>query len=205
MIRLLYRIKALLLTILGDIKYYNRPMWVVYCPVTYKAKGQQYREVKGILKAGDVIVRGYDDYLDGVFIPGRYSHSSIYMGNTENCVIHSVAEGVCRDDICDFLRCDRFAVLRPSKHQASALNFARKAIGKKYDFNFELENGKFYCHELTASCYSKLDIPLIQPKLFGGLFSGMPVYLAESFFKSPDFKVVYEFDPKKIKKSKKIK
>lgn len=202
MIRLLYSIKVFILSLFGDIKYYKYPMWIVYCPVTYKAKGKQYREVKRILKAGDVIVRGYDDYLDGVFIPGRYSHSSIYMGNNENGVIHSIAEGVCRDDICDFLRCDRFAVLRPTKHQATALNLAKKALGKKYDFNFEIDNGKFYCHELTASCYPKLDIPLIRPKFFFGLFSASPVYLAESFFKSPDFKLVYEFDPKKIKKAK---
>jgi hypothetical protein len=83
------------------------------------------------VRPGDVLVRGYDAYLDGKLIPGLFSHAGIYLGRTtdadrcaapaahrerltlgEQTVIHAIAEGVLTEDVLDFCRCDRLVVLR---------------------------------------------------------------------------------------------
>lgn len=55
----------------------------------YKISGKQTQEILSIVEPGDVLARGYDSYLDSVFIPGEYSHTGVYVG--EGKVIHAVA------------------------------------------------------------------------------------------------------------------
>ena len=66
-----------------------------------------------IIQPGDVLIRGYDKYLDGKFIPDEkgYSHAGIYVGSNE--VVHSVAPAVERIHIIDFCEADRIMLLRP--------------------------------------------------------------------------------------------
>ena len=189
----LYDIKSTLLTWFGDIKVYRYPFWMVYCPTSFRAKGKQTREAMGVIKEGDIILRGYSDYLDGKFIPGKYSHTGLYVG--DGSVIHSTAEGVNEIDIIDFLRCDRFCILRPSGLQDVAIRRARRFLKDKipYDFDFSPWNNAMYCHELGAQCYYGLNITKKTPTLFHGLFKGKPAFLAESFLESPDFTIVLEF------------
>jgi len=42
-----------------------------------------------VIKPGDLILRAYECYLDGLFIPGTYTHTGIYIGDGK--VIHAVA------------------------------------------------------------------------------------------------------------------
>lgn len=192
------KIKSWFLKIFGDIKIFKWPMFIVYDPVLYQISGAKLREVVSALQPGDIVVRGYVHYADGYFIPGIYSHSGLYVGN--NNVIHSTAEGVNRVDILDFLQCDRCAVIRPAcedkaSHITKAIERAHEYLGTPYDFAFTEGDDAFYCHEFTAACYKELRIEKKIARLSGLLKwikKKEPVFLAESFMTSPDFKVILE-------------
>lgn len=125
------RVRDALLDVLGDVKVFRWPMWIVYDPGSYRVKGRDTRAVIENVRPGDVLVRGFDAYLDGKLIPGLFSHVGLYLGRTtdadraaapaehqerfavgEQTVIHAIAEGVVTEDVLDFCRCDRLAVLR---------------------------------------------------------------------------------------------
>jgi hypothetical protein len=125
------KLRDRLLTIFGDLKVFRYPMFVVYDPGSYRVKGRDCREVIDLVQPGDVLVRGYDAYLDGKLIPGLFSHAGLYLGETteadrehapeahrrgialgKQTVIHAIAEGVRTEDVLDFCRCDRLAILR---------------------------------------------------------------------------------------------
>lgn len=187
------RLKKKLLTIFGDIKVFRWPFWIVYDPDMYGMTGSKIRQALDVLRPGDILLRGYRHYADGYFIPGKYSHSGIYEGDGK--VIHAVAEGVCRIDVLDFLRCDICCVLRPkdSGHAVHATFKAKEYLGTKYDFNFSKGDSALYCHELTAICFKEAKVERYIPKILGGLIKGKEkVYLAQSFLDSPDFEKVYE-------------
>lgn len=73
-------------------------------------------DIISILEPGDIILRGYDNYLDGCFIPDplSFSHGAIYIGNGK--IIHAVAEGVSETNVIEFTRCDRIAIFRPKRY-----------------------------------------------------------------------------------------
>lgn len=126
------------LTIFGDIKIFRWPMFLLYHPVGYGVKGEEVREVIETVRPGDLLVRGYRDYLDGYFIPGYFSHVGIFVGELteadrpalveatsalgkgdrthfrtgKQMVVHALAEGVLTEDVINFCRCDYMAVLR---------------------------------------------------------------------------------------------
>lgn len=188
-------IKRLFLTIFGKIKVFKFPMFLVYDPHTYSVRGDQVRKVLDIIKPGYIIGRGYDNYLDGFFIPGKYSHTCIVskVDPVKQTIIHAMSQGVFEEDILDFLRCDRIIVFKPRSGRMNAVKTARKALGKPYDFDFETDDASFYCHELTRHCYPNLEI---EPVQVGHLFWKKQVFTIDSFTSSPDMEVVYEFDPK---------
>ena len=100
------------------------------------------------------MLRGYDKYVDGKFIPDEkgYSHAGLYAGN--NDVIHAVSPSVERTSIIDFCQCDRVMVLRPSITESNfAVEKAESMIGIPYDFNYESDVGRLYCFELISICY----------------------------------------------------
>jgi len=120
-------------TILGDIKIFRWPLWVVYDPSSYRVRGPECRKILDLLQPGDILLRHYDGYLDNLFIPGVFSHAAMYLGEvTESdkaaiptsgsatrsfetgpaMVAHSTAEGVHLEDVLTFLRCDDVAVVR---------------------------------------------------------------------------------------------
>lgn len=217
-----------LLTVLGKMRVSWQPFWISFAPAGYKVKGWEIRRAMNILQPGDVVCRRYTCYVDGWFIPGRFSHSGIYIG--DGLMIHAFGDGVQKTDIIDFLRCDGFAILRPTKEAAiramttvdehgckvladgdsivdKAVWIAKSYLGYAYDFNFDIcEDYKnqdevqnrtktVYCHELTRSCYPDLDIPTVLPSLWNGMIrSSKKQFLAQSFFDSPDFELIYDSD-----------
>lgn len=183
-------LKKTFLTIFGRIKVSKYPLWFSYSPTTYLAKGKQFREAVEVLKPGYVIARGYNDYLDGYFIPGQYSHTCICskLSEWEQYIIHSMAYGVFQQDLIDFLRCDKFVIFKPRKHLKKAVRIAKSLIGRNYDFDFKNGNDGLYCHEMTAKCFPDLDIKPIK------IGFGKEVYTVDSFINSPDFEIVYEFN-----------
>lgn len=184
--------KAKLLTIFGDIKLQKWPPFIYYEPGDYyKITGAQTMTLLKMLQPGDILARGYRNYLDGKFIPGKYSHTGVYVGDGK--VIHAIAEGVSECTLIDFCRCDRLAVVKPLKGKEEAIKFLKEQLGKPYDFDFTADNEAFYCHELCAKAYSMCKIPMIVPYLGPITFFKMePKFLAESFFKSSDFRVMAE-------------
>ena len=119
------RLRDRLLTILGDIKVFRWPLFLIYDPGSYKVRGSDMRELIELVRPGDVLVRGYTMYLDGKFIPGYFSHAGLYVGTVgeedralaparhrgrvrvgAQMVVHSVAEGVEMVDVLDFARCE---------------------------------------------------------------------------------------------------
>ena len=189
------KIKDKFLTFFGDIKVFKYPFWIIYDPCQYQVEGKKLREILSALRPGDILCRGYVNYLDGYFIPGKYSHSGIFVGN--NTVIHAIAEGVERCDVLDFLKCDCVCIVRPKdKHSTTlAVDRAHGYLGTNYDFNFTAGDEALYCHELTATCYREKKIKKHIPKLLWGLIKGKePLYLAQSFIESDDFTVIGEFE-----------
>ncbi len=123
------------LKMFGDIKYFPWPMFFIYDPKGYQVRGDEVREVINCIQPGDILLRGYDKYLDGLFIPGYFSHAGLYVGEVidddlklidtpltteqqkdfhtgDQMVIHAMAEGVFMEDIINFCRCDRMMILR---------------------------------------------------------------------------------------------
>ncbi len=115
----------------GDIKVFKFPMFLVYDPGSYRVKGEHMREVMKLVRPGDILLRRYDQYLDGFFIPGYFSHVGLYLGEVteadralvpeakreqlvtgEQVVIHALAEGVLMEDFLNFCRCDGMLVVR---------------------------------------------------------------------------------------------
>lgn len=189
----IYALKRTALTIFGDIKIFKWPLFIIYQPTSFRMKGTHTREIMAILIPGDVVMRAYDDYLDGYFIPkgdSGCSHSGLYIGN--NQIVHSIAEGSTLIDVIDFCRTDKIIVLRPNGHQEWAIDHATKCADANipYDFNFSPGPGKYYCHEFTASCYPKLNIKALSRKILGFIPSPK-AFLADSFYTNENFKKVY--------------
>jgi len=122
-----------LVTMLGDVKIFRYPFWVVYDPGGYKVRGPEMHGILGRILPGDILLRRYDGYLDGRIIPGVFSHAALYLGAVEaheiaevpeegrsarffepgpSQVAHSTAEGVHLEDILTFFQNDGMALLR---------------------------------------------------------------------------------------------
>ena len=193
----LYKIQAKLLTWFGNIKIFKWPLFIVYDPTCYQVFGQQILDILEVIKPGDVLLRGYDMYADGKFVPGDYSHGAVYIG--DNTVIHAIAEGVQEINIVSFCMCDRICILRPRSGIKQAIAKAKKFVKDSipYDFAFKRNSSALYCFELCAECYPKLDVKLKNASAFFGLLQKKNVYLAQSFTESKDFKTVFEWNPKR--------
>lgn len=193
----IYKWWSKFLTFFGDIKVFSYPLWLVYDPDDFQVGGKKVLDIIKTLKPGDIILRGYNKYLDGKFIPSKtkFSHGAVYIG--EGKIIHAVAEGVSLTNVIDFTRCDRIAVFRPINGQDEAIKRAKEFLGAKvpYDFGFERGVSALYCFELCGECYKELGIPRYTVKKFFGLVKRNNVYLADSFFNSPDLKCVFNYNP----------
>lgn len=196
-----------LLDILGRARVSWQPFWISFAPAGFKVKGSGIRRAMNILQPGDIVCRRYTCYVDGWFIPGRFSHSGIYVG--DDTIIHALDDGVQKIDPIDFFQCDGFAILRPKNQTVvgKACEIAKSYLGYGYDYNFDIcEDYKnqgevqnrtktVYCHELTRSCFPDLDIPTVLPSLWNGMIrSSKRQFLAQSFFDSPDFELIYDSD-----------
>jgi len=78
------------LTWFGDLKYFKFPFFLVYDPSSYRVKGEDVREVINKILPGDVVLRSYDNYVDGLFIPGEFSHVGFFYGHATEAVRKSL-------------------------------------------------------------------------------------------------------------------
>jgi len=197
-----YKIKSKLLTIFGDIKVFKYPMFLIYSPKGFDIKGEDIEDIINLVDDNNtyIILRSYNNYLDGFFIPtgeSKCTHSGVY---SHGRVYHSIAEGVRKDSIIEFCKADRIVVLKPikitDKQQKYVYEHAEKSVSKPYDFDFK-DKGKgsnlsYYCHEFTVSCFPKTwDIKRLRTSNKIGI-KGPEVFVADSFYLSDHFEVVYE-------------
>ena len=99
--------------------------------------------------------------MDGYFIPGNYSHAGIYLGGDDEVVIHAMTPDVQYTDLCTFMRCDKFAIVRAGVSEEDTkipMERAVSKLGVPYDYDFvfeEIDNTKrhFCCSELVYFAY----------------------------------------------------
>jgi len=155
----------------GDVKYFKYPLFLLYDPTDYYFSNEDYVNLTDQLKFGDIILRTYDHYLDGLIIPGFYSHAAIYVG--DNKIIHAVGDGVSYTDTFEFCKCDGVAIVRPKtteENKKLACEYAVAQLGKEYDFWFNFENENVYCcTELVYWSYKEVlsVTPILTKKFFG--------------------------------------
>lgn len=183
-----------LLTIIGNVKIYKTPCFAIYNPeeYDYSIRGNQIRQICNLVKPGDIVLRGYNHYLDSLLIPGKYSHAGIYVG--EHTVVHAIAEGVKEIDIIDFLLADRACILRPNSEQGNAVQYVKEHTGSKYDFKFNSsDSSEFYCFELAAKAYSNLNVLPFDVELYNIPLKFLtPKYTDKSFLSNKNFEKIIE-------------
>jgi hypothetical protein len=141
----------------GNIQFFWSPFFcLLWGDTHYKVKGSESREVLNKVKRGDILLRRYDRYVSGWFIPGYYTHAGLFVG--EDNVIHATTKGVIEEDILSFLRTDYVVVLRfpDSTYEeiSRAIERAYDLLGKKYDFVFDAtDDDRFYCSEVVKYAY----------------------------------------------------
>ena len=141
------------------------------------------------------MIRGYNKYLDGKFIPDEigYSHAGLYIGGNE--VVHSASPSVAKIHLIDFCQADRIMLLRPIEGQEKAIEVAKSRIGVPYDFNYETDLDKLYCFELIAVCYPQSDMQTYVVKKFFGLVK-RECYIAKSIYQNGFFIRLFERNKK---------
>ena len=142
---------------IGKIYIVKTPFYMIYNPHMHRLKGYEIRTLINNLKAGDIILRSYNGYLNSYLTPGFWSHAGLVISNEK--VIHAIGKGVIEEDILDFCRADSCAILRFKNQNEDSINkaitIAKKMVQDRvgYDFAFEDENKKVYCTELVNECY----------------------------------------------------
>jgi hypothetical protein len=153
---ILINIRNKILTILSRIKFSPYPMWFHYQPNCYKIKGKDVRELISLILPGDIILRGFESYIDG-WIIGKWSHIGIVSSKKE--IIHAMSPTVFEEDVINFFRADRIVILRPNLEEDEinkAIEKAEGFKGLKYDFNFNTNDpDEVYCSELVYLCFEE--------------------------------------------------
>lgn len=145
-----------LIKIFGDIQFLPTPMFLILWGSThYKIKGDESRHILNTLRPGDVLLRRYDRYVSGWFIPGYYTHAAI--AKNRQTIIHATTHGVVEEDILTFIRADHIVILRYQEDDLvakSAANLCETFLGQDYDFTFVSgDKKKLFCTELIKFCY----------------------------------------------------
>ena len=151
-----YTIKSKLLSFFSDIRIYPGGI-IIAGDSHYDVKGPDMRKVLDCIQPGDILLRRYSHYLGSVLIKGHFSHAAIYVG--DNNVIHMLGEGINKEDILTFMRCDDIAVLRHKKsnivENAISKAYGFLVAGIEYDYDFDTSKpDKFYCTEFVDSCFN---------------------------------------------------
>jgi len=157
MFNFLYNIKAKFVAWVADIRVYPWPMFFIFAGDShYKIKGPHQRQILNLLKPGDILLRRYNHYLGSITIKGYWSHAALYVGDDH--VIHMLGEGVTKEDILTFMRCDNIMILRLKENPDVVPGVIDKAYkflneGVNYDYNFDYTSPKrLYCTEMVDNC-----------------------------------------------------
>lgn len=150
----LYNIKASVVSFIADIRLYKGGI-ILYGDSHYDVKGPHVRNIVDALEPGDILLRTYKHYLGSKLTKGYWSHAAMFVGG--NDVIHMLGDGITKEDILTFTRCDDVAILRATEPEliSIAIEKANFYMDKDidYDYNFDKKADKFYCTEFVWQCY----------------------------------------------------
>lgn len=152
---LFYNVKSKVINFFGDIRIYKGGI-ILFGPSSYKVTGPDMRKVIDNVRIGDVLLRRYSNYLGSVVIKGHFSHAAIFVG--ANNVIHMLGDGIDKEDILTFLRCDDICVLRFKETEViknavtNAYFYHQHGVDYDYDFDADCPE-KFYCTEFIDFCF----------------------------------------------------
>ncbi|MGB4812596.1 MAG: YiiX/YebB-like N1pC/P60 family cysteine hydrolase [Methylophilaceae bacterium] len=137
------------------------------------------------LKPGDILLEKTPFALTDKSIPGHFGHAAIYIGSKAQLkalgvldlpvvqkniakidaghgVVEALRSGVELNRLQDFMNVDDVAILRPKnltiEDQRQAVTLALGNLGKKYDFNFDVNTtDTIVCSELVYIVYPQVD------------------------------------------------
>jgi hypothetical protein len=108
----------------------------------------------GITSIGDVLLSKSTGEASNIVIGGHFKHAAMI---TESCrfVVEAVSGGVREVDLVSWLLDkDEVLVLRPIcgsfSHRVRAVEWAKRQVGVRYDWDFTGSDRAFYCVELVA-------------------------------------------------------
>ena len=144
-------------------------------------------DVKGALKAGDILLEKTPFRLTDKLIPGYWGHAAVWIGSEDELkelgvwddpvvaryhgevragrlVVEALRSGVEMNSLEHFLNIDSIGVLRKPdlsrEARARTIVQALRQVGKPYDFNFDVESKeRVYCSKLVYLCYSGVEWP----------------------------------------------
>ncbi len=137
------------------------------------------------LQPGDILLEKTPFTLTDKSIPGHFGHAAIYVGTKDQLaelgllehpavkknmvkieqghgVVEALRSGVELNKLQDFMNVDDVAILRPKNlkidDQRQAVTLALGNLGKKYDFNFDVNTtDTIVCSELVYIVYPQVD------------------------------------------------
>ncbi len=137
------------------------------------------------LQPGDILLEKTPFTLTDKSIPGHFGHAALYTGSAKqlqdlgamtlplvqqnityiesgNVVVEALRNGVQLSSLQNFMNIDDVAVLRPQylsiQARLEAVNLALGNIGKRYDFNFDVNTTEtIVCSELIYIVYPQID------------------------------------------------
>lgn len=159
----------------------------VHMPFNHKKMTEQECiEIIEIVQDGDVLLTHTRGELSNVVL-AYFGHGSIF---SKGGVYEAVTQGTKETDPMFFLsRKDDVLVLRPKFHinKETLHYFLSSNKGKGYDFEFEMNDGQFYCFEYIASGINKN----ASVKVYPVRTPLGPKYLAKSF-QNENFDIVWK-------------
>ena len=152
------RFKDKVISWAADIRIYLGGI-ILFGDSHYQIKGHHMRDILNVLEPGDVLLRRYSHYVGSLLVPGYWSHAAVYEGDEQ--VIHMLGNGITREDILTFMRCDDIGILRCQKKEliSPAIEKARDLYKQKigYDYDFKCDNKNLYCSELIYNIFGEPD------------------------------------------------
>lgn len=147
---------------------------------------------------GDILIFGKRWEMSNLFIPGRYTHCTIFNGRWADgsTVIEAVHPCVRKASLEEVMsHYTRVAVLRAmflsSGKKSMIPVYAATKVGVPYDLFFEKTEARFYCSELVTwaieKAWGKAGCPWQHKDVFG-MLTTVPM----DFYNSSKFAKVYE-------------
>lgn len=147
-----------------------------------------FEDVRGKLRAGDILLEKTPFRLTDAFIPGHWGHVAVWVGDEEELrrlgiwehpvvrpyqrqirdgrgVVEALRAGVKMNTLNHFLNVDDLAVLRhetlADTQRAEVIVQTLRQVGKAYDFNFDVETtDRIVCSELVYHAYGDIRWPV---------------------------------------------